>query len=159
MRSAALGRAAAYAVAIGIVVGLAVAGWAYYSRTAALVRFGERARAVEADVRALVRGARADAGALLDAFDDAEALETLREQEPAWRDRVARCAEVGAAVSELVPQSPEQATRERDIEALIELVRGVSADLAVAAAAGDLGAARAAAARLRPEGESPPDDE
>ena len=97
-------------VVVGLVLASVVAlGIAIKWRLDTLERFRDESRVVDADVKTLLRGARADAAALIDSFDDREFASTLHEQGPIWTGRVNTSAQLRDRVRSLVPRDADPA--------------------------------------------------
>lgn len=142
-------------VVVGLVLASVVAlGIAIKWRLDTLERFRDESRVVDADVKTLLRGARADAAALIDSFDDREFASTLHEQGPIWTARVNTSAQLRDRVRSLVPRDADQARIVLEIEQRLDEASIGSAQLARAAESSDLAVARVAAARLANDGES-----
>lgn len=142
-------------VVVGLVVASVVAlGIAIKWRLDTLERFRDESRVVDADVKTLLRGARADAAALIDSFDDREFASTLHEQGPIWTGRVNTCAQLRDRVRSLVPRDADQARIVLEIEQRLDEASIGSAQLARAAGSSDLAMARVAAVRLANDGEA-----
>ena len=141
------------------VIGLVVAsvlgmGLAFKWRLDAIGRFRDESRVVDADVKSLLRGARADASILIGAFDDKEFAAILREQGPYWRERTNACDAIRRRVRELGPLDSDQVRETLEIEERLDLACVGSAQLARAADSSDLAVARAAVTRLAGDGAS-----
>lgn len=142
-------------VVVGLVLASVVAlGIAIKWRLDTLERFRDESRVVDADVKTLLRGARADAAALIDSFDDREFASTLHEQGPIWTGRVNTCAQLRDRVRSLAPRDADQARIVLEIEQRLDEASIGSAQLARAAGSSDLAVARVAAARLANDGEA-----
>lgn len=142
-------------VVVGLVLASVVAlGIAIKWRLDTLERFRDESRVVDADVKTLLRGARADAAALIDSFDDREFASTLHEQGPIWTGRVNTSAQLRDRVRSLVPRDADQARIVLEIEQRLDEASIGSAQLARAAGSSDLAVARVAAARLANDGEA-----
>ncbi len=142
-------------VVVGLVLASVVAlGIAIKWRLDTVGRFRDESRVVDADVKTLLRGARADAAALTGSFDEREFASTLHAQGPTWTSRVQTCAQLRDRVRALAPRDAEQTRVTLEIEQRLDEVSIGSAQLARAAAAADLNVARVAAARLADDGEA-----
>lgn len=142
-------------VVVGLVLAsVAALGIAIKWRLDTLERFRDESRVVDADVKTLLRGARADAAALIDSFDDREFASTLHEQGPIWTSRVNTCAQLRDRVRSLAPRDADQARIVLEIEQRLDEASIGSAQLARAAGSSDLAVARVAAARLAKDGEA-----
>lgn len=136
-------------VVIGLVLTSVLAlGFAMKWRLDTAERFRDESRVVDADVKTLLRGARADASALLGSFDEREFASTLQDQGPTWASRVQTCALLRDRVRSLAPRDAEQTRLIIEIEQRLDEASLGSSQLARAAAAADLTVARVAAARL-----------
>lgn len=141
-------------IVLGLVaVSVVALGLAIQWRLETLNRFRDESRVVDADVKTVLRGARADAGALVGAFDEREFSSILRDQGPSWSARVKTCAGLRDRVRQLVPRDADQTRTVFEIEQRLDAASIGSAQLARAAESSDLAVARAAAARLA-EGDS-----
>lgn len=142
-------------VVVGLVLAsVAALGIAIKWRLDTLERFRDESRVVDADVKTLLRGARADAAALIGSFDEREFASTLHEQGPTWTSRVNTCARLRDRVRGLAPRDADQARIVLEIEQRLDEASIGSAQLARAAESSDLAVARVAAARLANEGEA-----
>jgi hypothetical protein len=136
------------AVVITVLAGLAFVGVSYRARLDRLSRYTERARAVEAELTTLSRGATADAKQMTAALDDEELLRLLRDQAGVWTSRVDQTEAIEEQLTDLLPQNEDQTAHELGLERQLGVVATSSRELASAARDGDVFRARIAAARL-----------
>lgn len=131
-----------------VAVALVATAVAFKMRLDAIGHFRDESRSVDADVKALHRGARTDAETLTSAFDDREFATLLREQGPIWTDRLQRCDALARRLQSLVPRDAGQTRLVQEIEQRLEDVRVASAQLSRLADGSDLIVARSAAQRM-----------
>lgn len=138
---------------IFVIVGLSLAavvamGIGIKWRFDSIERFRDESRAVDTDVKTLLRGARADAEILVGAFDDREFTVLLKNQGPTWSERVRACTKLRDRARELSPLGADQTRIAIEIGGRLEEARVASGQLAHAAESSDVIVGRAAAAKL-----------
>lgn len=136
-----------------VIVGLAVAGLvtlglALKWRMESAEKFRDESRAVDADIKTVLRGARADAAILVGAFDEREFAELLRGQGPYWAERARECSKLRDRARQLSPKGSEQTRIALEIQQRLDEASVNSSQLARAAESSDVVIARAAATRL-----------